>query len=133
MLNPGSGSGDDDVLAGLQVLGYKTGRGAPEPPTKNWCFEEYESFAKSRLPVNALPAFGHRLFLVVAANKALPQPAAMGASYINWHGRMSNDLHIVIADCAKPFEDLQSKVSGIARQIAEARTKLVNSMLETWP
>jgi hypothetical protein len=38
------------------------------------------------------------LFFVVAANAALPQPAALGPSYQDWRDRMQRDLHIVVAE-----------------------------------
>jgi len=120
------------TIAFIQVVEAAT-LAEPQPPIRNWCLEEYEAFAKASAPVSGSAAVGNRLFFVVAANKALPQPAAMGASYQNWRAQMEKDLHILVANHSKPFEDLRSEVGGIARQIASARTRIIESMLESWP
>jgi hypothetical protein len=103
----------------------------PEPPIRNWCLEEYEAFAQAAAPPIKGVAAGNRLFFVVVANLALPEPADLGP-YQTWHGCMQKDLRIVVAGHSKPFEDLRLKVMGIAKQIAETRKEMTESMLQDW-
>jgi hypothetical protein len=46
---------------------------------------------------------------------------------------MARLLDVIVADYVRPFEDLYSKLSGIATQIFEARKLIIESMLASWP
>jgi hypothetical protein len=103
----------------------------PAAPTVNWCLREYDAFDAAASPV--APADGNRFFFVLAGGAALPQPPRMSPPYASWHARIARKLHIVIYDCAKPYEDLKSKVGQIAKQIIDARAIIVESLLASWP
>jgi len=105
----------------------------PAPPTVNWCFREYQTFSAAAAPVTVPAEVGNRLFFVLAGGPTLPLPARLGAPYTDWRAVMARKLHIVLNDFARPFGDLQSKIGEVAGQIEDARKKIIESMLASWP
>jgi hypothetical protein len=46
---------------------------------------------------------------------------------------MTRLLDVIVADYARPFGDLSSRLRAIATQIVETRKLIIESMLASWP
>jgi len=104
----------------------------PQPPAKNWCFEEYSAFMNAALPVDT--KFGNRCFFALVGDTQLSQPGGgLGELYTAWYEHMERSLHIIIDECnTEPYDVLKSKVREIATQILDAREKLYDAILSPW-
>ena len=106
----------------------------PPPPKRNWCLEEYNAFTQNDPPKANLATLHNRYFFVLARGGEISEiiPPGYPPVYRAWIERASDDLRLTLNEYPLRFDELRVAVKDIARQILDAREKLVDAMLASW-
>lgn len=106
----------------------------PPPPKRNWCLEEYNAFTQKDPPKADLAEKHNRCFFVLARGEDISEiiPPGYPPTYQAWIERASREFRLTLNEYPSQFDDLRLAVKDIARQILDAREKLVDAMLTSW-